>query len=1075
MQNIEDIYELSPLQQGIFFHSIYAPGSGLYVVQSCLTLTGEIDIPAFQNAWRQTIKRHPVLRTSFYWGKLEKPMQVVYRDADLSIQEHDWSDLSEADRQPRLEEFIKEDRARGFDLAKAPLMRLALIRTAPQSYRLVWTFHHILLDGWSSSHVLQDSARFYESACQGRREPVVPLSTYRDYILWLQRQDKARAEAYWRGVLAGFTVPTQLAIQREGTLADEAQVYGEESLSLSADATAQLRAFARQNQVTLNTLVQGAWALVLRCYSNEEDVVFGVTVTNRPAELPGIEEMTGLFINTLPARIRMPHGEAIVPWLQRIQAAQAEMRRYAYSSLTDVFGWGEIGRTQALFESIIVFESHRAEALVKKQSVSFRISESHSIERTNYPLTLVALPGEALTLAILFDHHFSASAVRLLLERLRVALRHLASATAQRIGSFGLLTETERQQILVTWNDRTMADASPSQLQSFFELQADNAPDAIAIVFGSQRVSYGELNRRANRLARHLLEEGVTPESKVPIYMDRHPDLIVALLSVLKAGAAYVPLDPKYPKERTLFVLDDAQARLVLSQSWYAEALRDCSVERICLVDVEANFASQSSENPPALATDRLLAYVIYTSGSTGRPKGVGIEHRSAVAFLEASAHLFAPEQMAGVVASTSICFDLSVFEIFAPLACGGTVVLVENALDIPITAHSENVTLINLVPSAMAEILKLGALAKTIRIVNLAGEPLRRQLVRKIYNAGNVDKVYNLYGPSEDTTYSTWAKIDREADDEPSIGRPVKGSQVYLLDDTLQPGPVGVPGEIYIGGAGLARCYINHPEATAEQFVPNLFSQRAGERLYKTGDIGHYRPNGEIEYLGRRDHQIKIRGFRIEMGEIEATLRRHPAIIDAVARVWEEGSDKRLVAYIVAKPDHPVTVSELHRFFGLKLPDYMTPSTFVQLDALPLTPNGKIDRKALPRPEALRPSLDTALVMPSTEMEESIAAIWRELLRVDTVGIHDSFFDLGGHSLLMVSAHNTLREKLQCDISLVDLFKHPTVGALAQFLAPGQCAAASATGEDPLERVRKGKQRLHEVRERQRAGNKAK
>jgi amino acid adenylation domain-containing protein len=613
----------------------------------------------------------------------------------------------------------------------------------------------------------------------------------------------------------------------------------------------------------------------------------------------------------------------------------------------------------------------------------------------------------------------------------------LEEAPQTPVNTIDILPQEERQQLLVEWND-TAAPLSDQCVHELFEVQVQETPEATAVVFEEQTLSYAELNARANQLAHHLIALGVQPDAPIAIALERSPEMIVALLAVLKAGGAYVPLDPEYPVERLAFMLEDSAARILITQTPLREKLP--KVEHTICVDTEpSSFAQHPDTNPDQPVRPEHLAYIIYTSGSTGKPKGVALEHRSPSALLDWARSVWSPEELSGVLASTSICFDLSVFEIFLPLSVGGTAILAENALALSNIKSRNRVTLVNTVPSALDVLLRQNGLPTSVRVVNLAGEPLVTELVNRIYEIPSVQKVYDLYGPSEDTTYSTF-KL-RASKQPPSIGRPIANTQLYVLDRHNQPTPIGVPGELHIGGAGLARGYLNRPELTAERFIPDPFSDVAGARLYKTGDLVRYRQDGNLEFLGRLDHQVKIRGFRIELGEIEAALSAYPAIREAVviARNDETG-DKRLVAYLVPEAGsreltsilHP-TVTDLRTHLKASLPEYMLPAAFVFLDALPLTPNGKVDRKALPKPEG---HLDEKLYQcPRDALERQLVQIWESLLSARPIGIADNFFELGGHSLLAVRLIAEIDRRVGKRLPLSRLFEHPTIADLCRLL----------------------------------------
>ena len=594
------------------------------------------------------------------------------------------------------------------------------------------------------------------------------------------------------------------------------------------------------------------------------------------------------------------------------------------------------------------------------------------------------------------------------------------------------LDEAERQKLLVEWNRTELEYPREAGIQELFEAQVERTPDAVAAIFGGEEITYRELNRRANQLAHYLRSQGVGPDVFVGLCVERSFALLVGALGVFKAGGAYVPLDWTYPPERVRFMLDDTKAPLVVTQNTLLQHVPESSARLVCLDSDWERIAEHSTANPERIGQSSDMAYVMYTSGSTGVSKGVALEHRNAVSFIYWAREVFSPEEMAGVLASTSICFDLSIFELFVPLSWGGAVILADNAVNMPTLPPGRSITLINTVPSAIKDLLAKGAIPSTVTVVNLAGEKLRTQVVNQLYALPHIQKVYDLYGPSEATTYATWTM--RKADAPATVGRPVANTQIYILDPNMQPCAVGGTGEIYIGGDCLARGYINRPELTAERFIANPFLPDG--RLYKTGDLGRYFPDGNIDFLGRKDHQIKIRGFRIELGEIEAVLGEHPLIQECVAAARDDGEEKQLVGYIVPKAQSKVTAGDVRKFLRERLPDYMVPTAFVTLATLPLTANGKVDRKALPAPNAAQLLSEAGQeAINLTPVQEALVEIWRQVLGVDKVGLHDDFFDLGGHSVLVTQITSRIRQVFEVELSMRHLFGAPTVAALAQIV----------------------------------------
>jgi amino acid adenylation domain-containing protein len=621
--------------------------------------------------------------------------------------------------------------------------------------------------------------------------------------------------------------------------------------------------------------------------------------------------------------------------------------------------------------------------------------------------------------------------VERMLRHLKTLLEDVVADPGQRVSQLRLLEKAERRQLLREFNETGVLEDSELALHQFFEAQAAATPEAVALIFGEEQLSYGELNERANRLAHYLRERGVGRESLVGVLMERTPELVVALLSVLKAGAAYVPLDTAWPAARLAFLLADTGAALVLTEQALAERVSGVRADVVCVDRLSEEFERQSESNPATAVGVENLAYVIYTSGSTGIPKGVAITHGSANALLHWAQRVYSTEQLRYTLAATSICFDLSIYELFLPLSVGTSIVLARNALELPTLTWADKLTLINTVPSAIRELLRLEAIPASVQTINLAGEALSAELVNRLYEQTDVKQLWNLYGPTEDTTYSTAALIAPEVSGLVTIGRPIAGTQAYVLDEELQPVPVGVTGELYLSGAGLARGYLNRAELTAERFVPNALSGEAGARMYRTGDLARYRSNGAIDYLGRADYQVKLRGYRIELGEIEAVISADERVQAAVVTA----DDRRLVAYVVLTEGAAGIEDELRRRVQEKLPEYMVPAVFVELAELPLTSNGKVDRKRLPAVTEQSAATTETYVAPRSSIEEMVAAIWAEVLQQERVGIHDNFFALGGHSLLATQIVTRVRESFHIDLPLRQFFESPTVAGLASII----------------------------------------
>lgn len=1053
---IEDIYPLSPTQEGMLFHTLREPETGVYMEQLVLTLHAPLplDESAFREAWQQTLARHAVLRTAFVWEKRDKPLQVVLRQAQLPFTNEDCRHLSPPEQTAHLQHFLQTDRRRGFDLSKAPLARLALFQTADDVYEVVATFHHIIKDGWSGPILLRDVLTFYEA---GRKQqpapPLPPPRPYRDYIAWLQQQDTARAAAFWRETLRGFTAATPFSvdtIDQSKARHDSRHRYEQGRLSLPAELTTRLNVLARAHQLTLSTLVQGAWAILLSAYSGEEDVVFGVTMAGRPAEIAGIAATVGLFINTLPLRARLSGEHKLLPWLRQIQQSLLAVRHHEHSSLAEVQRWSDIPPGQPLFESIVVFENYPLDAPATPGNNSLSVRAVHSVEQTNYPLTLAALPGTSLTLLLDYDRsRFEADVIDRLLGHLHAILRQFADDPEQPLAQISLLTPAERHQLLHTWN-KTERDFPLGQpLHELFRRQAQQSPEQIALVFGAPfgaasdaaSWTYAELERQANQLAHFLRQRGARPEDRIGIYMTRSPHMIVALWATLKAGACFVPLDPTYPTERLGFMMADAGISLLLTQHTLLTQ-QPIPVPPHCLtipIEQETAAIAAQSDTPPAVPIrGDNLAYLIYTSGSTGQPKGVLMPHDGLGSMARSQIEAFAVGPGSRVLQFASFSFDVSITEILMAHLSGGTLVLAPaEALlpgpDLPKLLQQQRITTITLTPSVLQTLPD--ASLPDLETIILVGEPCAAELARR-WNRGR--RLINAYGPTETVCATIAPTLD--PDRPRAVGRPMGNTRVYVCDAHQRPLPIGVPGELLIESASLARGYHNRPDQTARQFIPNPFvAERppldpVRRRLYRSGDAGRWLPDGTLEFLGRLDNQVKINGVRVELGEIENSLNTHPGVRES-ALLWRDGPSgkKQLVAYFVPAASPGPAAGELRHFLQQTLPPPMIPSAFVVMPAFPLTPNGKIDRHALPAPPPTPTQTPHSYTPPRTADEETMARIWAECLQQERVGIHDNFWELGGHSLLAARIVARTQKAFQIDLPLQALFDAQNVAALTE------------------------------------------
>ncbi|WP_426751162.1 amino acid adenylation domain-containing protein [Myxococcus sp. Y35] len=1036
---LEDLYPLSPVQEGMLFHARLSPHSGIYFEQLVWTFRGHVDMAAFRRAWEALVARNAILRTSFLWDGMPEPLQVVRSKVALDWTEHDWRGLTSTEQQSREEALLRDDRARGFDLIRAPAMRWVMMRTGDSEWRCAWSYHHLLLDGWSVGLLFEQLFALYESFEQGQTPPREVTPEYRGYIAWLKQQDLGEAEAWWRKTLAGFQAPTplpepDLAARHAGAKPGVKEL----KLRISDEMTAALQAFARRHHVTLNTLAQATWGLVLGRHGRVDDVVFGATVAGRPPSLAGVEDMVGMFINTLPVRVRLPAGESLLPWLRQLQEQQLELRQFEHSPLVQVQGWSQVPRGTPLFESILVFENYPVATEVKAQAQRLQMDDVELLDRNNYPLTACVMPQDATVLMVSYDtERFSDASARLLLDQWHTALAQVLATPDALLSEVTLLAADERQRVLVDWNDSHVSFVEDTCAHHLFEAQVARTPDATALEFEGEALTYRELNARANQLAHHLQLTGVGPDTPVGLCCTRSPELVIGMLGILKAGGAFVPIDPSYPQDRIAYILRDAAVPILVTLSDIADELPSQGEQLVCLDDDWRVISRQPTHAPEARTLPDNLAYVIYTSGSTGRPKGTLLHHRGLSNTAQAAVlrHHFSPASRVLQFASPS--FDASVCEVFASLLAGACLVLAPTDALLPgpplqsfLSSHS--ISAATLTPSVLA-LLQPDSLP-SLRTLICAGEASSQELVRRWASHGRT--LLNAYGPTE---ASVCASINPHlSPDSLHIGSPWPNTHLFVLDSSLNPLPVGAPGELFISGLGLARGYLSQPALTAERFLPNPFSSSPGARLYRTGDLVRWLPDGNLQFLGRLDDQVKLRGIRIELAEIEASLRLHPLVSDALLLLREDApGDKRLVAYFTS--DSPPSHADLRSFLEQRLPSFMLPAAFLHLPSFPLLPSGKVDRRALPAPE--QTGQEDSYVAPRTPTEELLTGLWATMLGKERVGVSDDFFELGGHSLLAAQLLTRIRATFDVELSLTDFLAAPTIAELAQKLAPATTA----------------------------------
>ncbi|MGC5563594.1 amino acid adenylation domain-containing protein [Streptomyces sp. FR-108] len=1052
---VEDVLPLSPLQEGLLFHALFdREKHSPYLAQFAVDLEGPVNSELLKAAADTVIRRHATLRSGFRYRKTGEPIRVVRRDVPL-----DWREIEigQEDAPDRIAELTERDWARGIDVGGASLIRFTLVRHTGHHHRLLVTAHHLLLDGWSFALLFQELFAVYSRA--GGTDGLPPVRPYRDYLAWLARQDRAGAERHWAAALEGVTGPTLVASadSRSGPPPQEVAVL------LPAETTALLTAHARRNHVLLNTVCQGVWAILVGSLTGRDDVVFGSTVSGRPAELTGADSMIGMLINTVPVRVRLDRAASVSALFEQIQSGRAASLDHDHLGLTEIQRL--TGLPTALFDTNVVFDNfpmhdYKVDSPDGELQVGVTFRDS-----AHFPLTLAVEPGERLALRL---HHrpdlFTAAQAAELADRLVLLLEQVAEDPDRPLSALSLLSPEQHDRVVRQWND-TAVELPGVTLAELWAEQVRRTPDAPALVAGDERLSYAELAGRVDRLAARLVRRGAGPDRIVAVALPRSVELVVAILAVVRAGAAYLPLDLDHPAGRIAAMVEDAGPVLVLTDSTNAAAvpgptpklLLDEQIEQIEHVEqiepIDPIEPSAPASARPVRPLPAHPAYVIFTSGSTGRPKGVVVPHAAIVNRLLWMQDRYRLTGADRVLQKTPAGFDVSVWEFFWPLISGAALVIAKpgghrDPAYLAELIRGESVTVTHFVPSMLQAFLREPAAADCtgLRRIICSGEPLPAETQRELFIALGSTELHNLYGPTEAAVDATSWQCRR--DDEGSsvpIGRPLANVSAYVLDGGLRPVPPGVVGELYLGGIQLARGYAGRPALTAERFVACPFA--AGERMYRSGDLARWTADGELEYVGRVDAQVKIRGLRVEPGEIEAVLAGHPEVVRAAVVLREDRpGDQRLVAYVVAR-SQGLTDRELRRFVSDSVPDYMVPAAVVLVEAMPTTMNGKLDRAALPEPDRVA----HAVREPRSPREEILCELFAEVLGVPRVGIDDHFFDLGGHSLLALRLLSRIRSVLGEGFELRDLFAEPTVAGLARLTGAARPALTVRAGADPV------------------------
>jgi amino acid adenylation domain-containing protein len=1031
------------MQAGLLFETLSGRG-GNYMQQVIVTCRESLDHEALRRAWVILVQRHPALRTSFVIGESAMPRQRIHGELELGIVISDWRGLDDDERESRWQELLEAERQAGFEPAHPPLMRVAICRLSGGETRLLWTYHHAILDGRSRLALLRELFELCKEKPSDQTAAKHASLPFEHFAEWAARRGSATAtESFWRHVLAGVQEATSApgAGPADGSWDPGENSSATISRQFDAQLSSSLRNMATLHDLTPATILQGCYALLLSQEADSDDVLFAATRAGRRSAPFDTQGMVGLLMVTAPVRLHVQPDETVTLWLRRVREFNLAVREFEHAPLTDLRRWSGIPRPGPIAETLFSYETASMNTLLRAADPAWERRDVQLIEQLEFPLALEAFGDEEIRVNVLYDAtRVPANEATRIVSRYEALVRACVERPGATVASACELSPRRRRSLSGERSDGrapTAAEVVPVRIRE----QMISHPDSIAVEHADRRLTYREIGTRVDVLAARLADLGARPGARVGVAMTRTPELICAVLAVHRAGAAYVPLDPRYPSERLGEMLNDSRAEVVITDVRSRDALP--TREGCAVLIADAPSATNPSPVPARPVTPSDLSHLIYTSGSTGTPKAVMVEHRSVAQLTAWAEAAFTDDDRNGVLASTSLSFDLSVFELLVTLALGGRVVLVEDVLALSAPDFRHEITFVNSVPSALSELLRAGDLPGSVRTVALAGEALPSALVDRLYALPSIRSVWNLYGPSEDTTYSTAHRC--VPGKRPLIGRPLPGTQAYVVDRHLRPVPEGVAGELLLGGLGLARGYLNRPELTAERFRDLTFTEGDSTRVYRTGDRARWTEDGLLDYLGRLDSQVKIRGVRVEPGELAHALREQGSIDDAAVVVRGDGAEQRLVAYVVGADGTSPDVATLHSALAARLPAALLPSAILVLDALPLTPNGKLDQEALPAPGA-RTQPTTAGVT-SDATQQALASVWMEVLDLPgPIGGTDDFFLLGGDSLNALRLLVAVEDRFGRRLSVHTLFEAKTLAEQASAIDSARAEPASST-----------------------------
>ncbi|MBU5265930.1 non-ribosomal peptide synthetase [Virgibacillus proomii] len=1031
--NVEDIVGLTPMQQGILYESLKDPENDMYFVQISLKLDGIIIEDYFRKAWEFVMEHNNSLRSIFAWENLSEPVQVILKKITPSIRVDDLSTKSLEYKDWFLEDRKIKDRNERFVLNKGPLFRINLIKLSSSISYVMISFHHILWDGWSTNIILKEFFQYYDHLTKGI-EPIITneKAQFKDYIKWIQSKNSLEESEYWKGYLKGFDTKTSLSSTMISS-SNPGKIQGSQ-ITLSNKIVDKLKELSKKQEVTMATILYSAWGLLLQKYNNTDDAVFGTTVSGRPNHIGKIKNSVGLFINTVPLRVKTNNVTRINELLKKVGEELSERYQFESTSLVDIKSYSNIPTESQLFDCIVVYENYPVEDWYRNGIESLKVISYSTSEKTNYSVVVEVSENDEYNINLRYDSQvFDEETINRIKEHLYQVILEILENPFAKTSDLQIITDEEKRQILTM--NKSNSDYPNKCVHELFEEQVEKTPNYIAVTMDHNKLTYEELNRRANQMARVLRNNGIKAESIVGIATDRSIEMIISMLAVMKAGGAYLPIDPSYPDDRIKYIVEDSKMECLLVQSKLKEKFQSFSTTNMLWMDDSSLFEGEGTSNLNISSQKNDLAYVIYTSGSTGNPKGVLIEHQSIVNTLTWRAEYYHYTEVDAVLQIPPFVFDSSVGDIFTSLISGAKVVLFrsEDRLEMNKLArlvHEENVTNFLIVPSLYKKFIEnLTYDLPSLRFVTLAGEDLTEGLVEDHFKRFDHVDLYNEYGPTENSVASTVYKFDKN-NIQVRIGTPIHNTNCYVMDKKNKIQPFGITGELQVSGRGLARGYLGNKGLTNEKFY---YNQEMGEKLYKTGDLVKLLPDGELVYIGRVDNQVKIRGNRIELGEIERKLMEHDQIKEAIVTTKDDENNgtKKLVAYIVKK-EH-ITLESIKQFISEKCPNYMVPEYVIFLKEIPLTLNGKIDRKALPNPKGNLNNRE--MESPINETQEKLVRIWQQLLDRQDIGVHDKFFDVGGDSLKLISLTSLINREFETTFNVKDLFKYPSISSLSKII----------------------------------------